>query len=219
MKSTSLAVLLVFLLAAAAAAAPIDFRNAPFSGPTGADGHSRSPPPVLFSAAGPSGARLYQDSTDGLGVRYGYETDEIEGRDRLRISFTTPTYISSVLLTDFFNEGYLERGSYRLNGTGSWIGFSADPSQTPGSTNGILNLLLDPSILVNSIMFRAPGYLPFLNQRHEFSVAAIEVNAVPIPAAAWLLGSGMVGLVALRRRKSDSRRKWLALLVDLTGFK
>jgi len=51
-------------------------------------------------------------------------------------------------------------------------------------------------------MFRAPGYLPFLNQRHEFSVAALEVNAVPIPAAAWLLGSGLVGLVALRRRKT-----------------
>lgn len=28
----------------------------------------------------------------------------------------------------------------------------------------------------------------------------ITVNAVPIPAAAWLLGSGLIGLVALRRR-------------------
>jgi len=54
--------------------------------------------------------------------------------------------------TDLFNEGYLERGSYQLNGTGSGIGFSADPGQRPGSTNGTLNLLLDPSIQVKSIV-------------------------------------------------------------------
>jgi hypothetical protein len=29
----------------------------------------------------------------------------------------------------------------------------------------------------------------------------IDVSAVPIPAAAWLLGSGLLGLVAIRRRK------------------
>ena len=28
----------------------------------------------------------------------------------------------------------------------------------------------------------------------------ISVNAVPIPGAVWLLGSGLLGLVAIRRR-------------------
>ena len=204
MKSNSLAAILVFLIAGTAAAATVDFRDAAFGGANyqasfsaPIDGYT-----VTLTARPTTKARLYWDSTDGLGVRYGYENDEIEGRERLKIRFSTPVSLSSVLLTDLFNEGYLERGSYQLNGTGSWISFSADPGQTPSNSNGVLKLSLDPSILVSSIMFRAPGYLPFLNQRHEFSVAAIEVNAVPIPAAAWLLGSGLISLVALRRRKT-----------------
>ena len=109
--------------------------------------------------------------------------------------------LSRVLITDLYNEGYREQGAYQLNGSGSWISFEALPDQTPG-TNGELTLLIDSGIVVSSIAFRAPGRLPLVNQRHEFSVAAVEtVSApVPIPAAAWLLGSGMLGLVALRRR-------------------
>lgn len=33
-----------------------------------------------------------------------------------------------------------------------------------------------------------------------FDVDAVKVNATPIPGAAWLLGSGLIGLVGLRRR-------------------
>jgi len=33
------------------------------------------------------------------------------------------------------------------------------------------------------------------------------VSNIPIPATAWLLGSGLIGLVALRRRSRSKRRK------------
>jgi hypothetical protein len=207
MKKGFLAIILALLLSGPVSAALVDFRDSGAFGAanyqpsfsTGINGYT-----VMLTAL-PNGARLYQDSTDGLGVRYSYEADEIEGIERLAIGFSTPVRLSSLLITDLFNEGYLERGSYQLNGTGSWITFQALTSQVPGSTNGELTVLFAPNTVASSIAFRSPGYLASLNQRHEFSVAAIEASAVPIPAAAWLLGTGVVGLAVVRRRRIGTR--------------
>ena len=208
MKFASLAVFLALLWAGTAAAAIVDFRNeATFGGALNQPSFSANVEGnVITITAIPTGARLWWDHTDGLGVqsRYGYERDEIEGVERLKIQFSAPVHLSSVLITDLFNEGYLERGSYQLNGSSKWVDFSALPSQTPSNSNGELKLSVDPSISVSSILFRAPGRLPG-NQGHEFSVAAIETTAAPIPAAVWLLGSGLVGMVALRRRHCSQR--------------
>jgi hypothetical protein len=38
----------------------------------------------------------------------------------------------------------------------------------------------------------------------SFYVSEIQLQAVPIPAAVWLLGSGLVGLVAIRRKRTRS---------------
>jgi hypothetical protein len=211
MKFTSLlAVILLLLAAGTSAASTFDFRDAATFGAAlnqpsfsaGIDGNT------ITITAMRNGARLWWDHIDGFGVqsRRGYENDEIEGKERLRIGFSTPTSLSSVLITDLFNEdGYLERGFYQLNGSGKWIMFTALPSQTPSNSNGELTLVLDPDVLVSSILFRAPGRLRG-NQGREFSVAAIVTDppiATPIPAAFWLLGSGLMGLVALRRRMRE----------------
>jgi hypothetical protein len=205
MKFATLAAFLALLLAGTAGAATVDFRNgATFGGAFNQPSFSASVDGFTVTvAAWPFGARLWWDSTDGVGVRYAYENDEIESRERLRIAFSTPVHLSRVLVTDLFNEGYLERGYYQLNGSGTWVEFSADSSQTPSSSNGQLTLTLDPTVPVSSILFRAPGRILTLNQNHEFSVARIEVVATPIPAALYLLGSGLLGLAVLRRR-----RKW-----------
>ena len=33
-------------------------------------------------------------------------------------------------------------------------------------------------------------------------IAGTEVSAVPVPAAAWLFGSGLIGLIGVARRKT-----------------
>jgi choice-of-anchor C domain-containing protein len=40
------------------------------------------------------------------------------------------------------------------------------------------------------------------NDAYGPALDAVAVNVVPLPPAAWLLGSGLIGLVAVRRRRS-----------------
>ncbi len=207
MKRKLALVVLVLLLAGPAAAATIDFRSSDFSEAYGLATFTANG--VTLTAA-PSGSQLYRDSLGGFGVQYSYMQNQVEGSESLTISFATPVSISSVLIMHLYNDpydlpktgNYLETGSYALNGSNNWVNFSADPTKFPGSSNGEKTLLFDPNVIVNSIVFKAPGILVDLYQNHEFSVASMNASAVPIPAAAWLLGTGLVSLALLKRRRS-----------------
>jgi len=37
---------------------------------------------------------------------------------------------------------------------------------------------------------------------YQFYIETMDVTAVPVPAAAWLFASGLLGLVGIARRKS-----------------
>lgn len=59
----------------------------------------------------------------------------------------------------------------------------------------------------NSILIDAPGSTRFVGfnaggwgQDHDFNEPLVQLTATPIPGAALLLGSGLLGLVGLRRR-------------------
>lgn len=86
-------------------------------------------------------------------------------------------------------QGYFGNGTYTLNGAGT--GFTGS-----GELHGLLEL---PGTFTSFTFSNTPEYW------HGFTVGvqglpAGDVPAVPVPAAVWLLGSGVVSFAGLRRR-------------------
>ncbi len=192
--------------AAPAGAALVDFRSDAFAGADGDPSFSTvvDGTTLTFLPLPTPDSRLYWDDTDGFGVRYDYETDEIEGRETLRITFSEEVYLEQIWITDLFYEnGYLERGIYELDDNGSPVEFVALASQGSGS-NG--ERVLDVGAALSSIDFRAAGRIA--GQDHEFSVAALRirdrVTPTPEPAAMVLFALGGV-LVAGALRAGRTR--------------
>jgi hypothetical protein len=155
-------------------AANLDFASAAFAPGDGRSSfaYTAADGVTLTLTAGPNwqGARLQQDS-DGFGVStiLDSDPDEIDGVETLTLSFSQGVTVSDVFINDLFNEGYLEVGSYSING-GQAISFSASASQVPGSTNGQLTLDLDT--VVTSLTFSAPAAGLF--RQNDFAVRGIN---------------------------------------------
>lgn len=189
-------------------AVPIDFTHPDFSSAFGESYFSITREGVeLTFDPNPGRATLYWDAQDGLGVIYSYEYDEIEFPEWLTIGFTTPVFLSSIFITDLFRDEvrgsgqYDEIGLYFLvaDSTPILSFFDANDLVPYDASNGEGSLLIgQPN--VSSITFSAPGKL-IPGQDHDFSVKGVDVTPVPEPATILLLGSGLVGLGLLGRKK------------------
>ncbi len=188
-----LTAIVLLLLTTPVIAAIVDFRDYGFFG--GADGYGNftSGPTGLgtltLAATSPGSATLEWDASFGFGVNWPSKnnTGYLEQPEELLITFSSPIYLSSITFSGLSTN---EVGFYQLNGSGSLFRF------TGTSDVGSLTLALDLQAPIRSILFSgdSPG------NRNSYAVAELNGTVVPIPAAAWLLGSGVVGLALLKRR-------------------
>lgn len=214
-----LVVILSFFFLSPALATYVDFRA--FSPDT--DGNNMVDSPytdtlfgtvtVTFQNASTGGDQLWWDNEDGFGIyNPGYEIDEIEFPEMMRISFSSAVYVDYFDLTDLFYEGspgyeYEEIGWYTFDGdfiSSKFVFSQTDHSILPSpASNG--EYRLDINQLISEIWFSSPGN-EICRQNHEFSVAGVEVSPVPEPGTMLLLGSGLIGLVGVGRKKLLARR-------------
>jgi len=151
---------------------------------------------------------LWWDSRDGIGVRYAYEADEIEGPERLIVRFASPVGLSEIFLSDLFVESasgvtYSEIGHYRID-AGPLVTFdAASLLASPGDkSNGEAVIALSPIVPATTITFSAPGRIGVEN--HEFSVLGLTDPPIPIsaPPTLALALAALAALTFTRRRRS-----------------
>jgi len=206
MRAITLAMGMAFA-APAVHATSVDFRDMSFAGAKGQGSYQFSAGGVQITlSTNLQDAVLWWDKKDGFGVTSpsSYEADEIEGPEKLFVSFSRPVTLAQFSVSDLFYEhGYYEMGFYDVEDQGSEQGFLA----TKGVDNGERSVDLNQDLSL--ISFSSLGRVEW--QHHEFSLMGLNFDyrggepnpsAVPVPAAAWLFGSGLLGVAGLLRRRA-----------------
>jgi len=142
---------------------------------------------------------------DGVGIG----NDEITGLSissgqTLSLVFDTEVYISSFDFLDLYLNPDPQKGGEQASISIDGVIYTVDATGVSGD-GGYANLdllSLGGPILGQTIEFTAfLGDLLQDDRDNDYAFAAISVSAVPIPAAAWLFGTALVGLIGFSKRR------------------
>lgn len=219
MKPLQIAVSAAFLsvtVAGAAHAALLDFTDSSWSDMDGQSSYAFdvggisgtiTSSPTLINLTDWDGGTNTQGlvgNYDGIGISPG-DGDEVGGSEALTITFDSSVNVTRIDFLDLFktNDSDYEQVSVSAS-DGTVFTFSQNTSNTGTAGYFTTADTWTGFAGINSLTFSAVGPSDDTGSRaNDFALAAVEVAAVPIPAALPLFLSALAGLgfVGFRRRK------------------
>ena len=130
---------------------------------------------------------------------YYRSSDTAEVRVSGYIQVVSKTQLDSSFLPYFESEVF-NLGPDELTTTGSTNTWAGDVAIDLASVSGWGSDTAVRATIQNNLIAQAYGVDTAWIQK-KASAVGLEVTLVPVPAAVWLFGSGLVGLVALARRR------------------